>query len=77
MRTNMERIRPEASSALSPFLNALLREWDGWEFIDANQTGFLQMEHQEGPDHRILLEQTCKTGLGKPFGFPSFGDVES
>lgn len=38
----MERIRPEASSALSPFLNALLREWDGWEFIDASQTGLFR-----------------------------------
>ena len=38
----MEQIRPETSSALSPFLNALLREWDGWEFIDARQTGLFR-----------------------------------
>ena len=38
----MEQIRPETSSALSPFLNALLREWDGWEFIDDRQTGLFR-----------------------------------
>lgn len=38
----MQNVRPETSSALSPFLNALLREWDGWEFIGGGQTGLFR-----------------------------------
>ncbi|WJI60947.1 IucA/IucC family protein [Mesorhizobium sp. C416B] len=38
----MEQVKPESSSALSPLLNALLREWDSWEFVDARQTGLFR-----------------------------------